>query len=127
MMIRDRTNFLGLQDAAGLKRRLARLGICLAHFAEEMQVRGHYNSGVDMRCGRDVNFIGEVIGEKANGDLALPVRVLINRSGDDAFLKIRRHLREEVGGNELHFSFETASAESAANRKAVDGVHVKSV
>ena len=89
-------NDSGLQDAAAFERRLARFGVGLAHFAEEVQVCRHYDSGAEMGCRREMNFVGEVIGEETHGDLALAVRVLVNRSGDDAFLKVRRHFGEKV-------------------------------
>src|ERR1700689_2826835 len=80
-----------------------------------------------MCCRREVDLIGEVIGEETHGDLTLAVRVLVDRSSDNAFLKVGSHLGKEVRSDELYFSFETARAESAANRKAVDGVHIKPV
>src|ERR1700730_17345489 len=92
-----------------------------------MQVRGHHDSGAEMRCRREVHPVGEVIGEQTHGDLTLAVRVLVNRGADDTFLKVRRHLGKEVRGDELYFSFETARTESAADRKTVDRVHIKSV
>src|ERR1700688_219646 len=83
---------LGLQDGAALENWLARLGFDGSHFAEEMQVRGHHDSGAEMRCRREVNPVGEIVGEETHGDLTLAVRVLVNRSGDDSFLKVRSHL-----------------------------------
>ena len=80
-----------------------------------------------MGCRRQMDFVGEVIGEETDGDLALAVRVLVNRGGDDAFLKVRSHLGEKVCRDELYFSFEAARTECAANGKAINGIHIKSV
>src|ERR1700675_974450 len=80
-----------------------------------------------MRGRREVNAVGEVVGEETHRDLTLAVGVLVNRGGDNSFLKVRSHLGEEVRGDELYFSFETARSEGAAHRKAVDRVYIKSV
>src|SRR5208282_1862005 len=80
-----------------------------------------------MCCRGEMDFVCEVVCKETHGDLALTVRVLVNRGGDDSFLEVRSHLGEEVRGDELYFSFKSARAESAANRKAVDGVHIKAI
>src|SRR5277367_333845 len=100
----DRTGFLVgpilcLQDAPALVRRLARFRVCLAHFAEQVQVRGHYDSRAEMRSGRGLNTVGEAIGEETHSDLALAIRVLVNRSGDDSLLKVQSHFGEEIRGD----------------------------
>jgi len=74
-----------------------------------------------------MNFVGEVVGEEADGDLALAVGVLVDRSGDDSFLEVGSHFREEVGGDELYFSFETMFAQGAADGEAVDRIHINSI
>lgn len=119
--------FSGLQDGAALEGSLARLGFRLAHLAEEMQVRGHHDSRAKMSRWRQMNLVGEVIGEEAYRDLPLAVRVLINRRGDDSFLKVGRHFRKKIRSDQLYFPLETMLSKRAAYRETVDRIYIKSV
>jgi hypothetical protein len=52
--------------------------------------------------------------------------LLVDRSPDDPFLEIRRHLREEVCGYQFYFSGKTSCSKGAVHRKTVDRIHIKS-
>ena len=72
------------------------------------------------------NLVSKVIRHEPDRQLALAVGLLIDRGGDDAFVKIRSHLREKIGGNQFHFSSQAMGSQGAAHRKTVHGIHVES-
>src|SRR5579859_84269 len=54
------------------------------------------------------------------------MRLLIDRGGDRALLKMRGHLRKQVGGDQFYFSSEAAFGERAADGQTVHGVDINS-
>src|SRR5208337_354883 len=68
-----------------------------SHLPEELQVGGHYDPGTEANHGRKGRLAHQVIRHEANCDLALTVRLLVNRGGNRSFLEVRSHFREQVG------------------------------
>src|SRR5215469_11205285 len=54
------------------------------------------------------------------------MRVLVDGGGDCAFLEIRGHFLEKIGGDEPHLSPQAACAECPADRQTIDGIHIYS-
>jgi len=71
-----------------------------------------------------MDTVGEVVGHEAYGQLTLAVRLLVDRCGDGPILKIGRHFREEVGGDQFYFSGQALRFQDTANRQAIDGIYV---
>src|ERR1035441_2422836 len=65
-----------------------------------------------------------MIRKKANCDLALPMRLMVDGRSDCALFEIWRHFEEEVARNQPHFSFKVPSPESAADRQAIDCIDI---
>src|SRR5690242_8449052 len=72
------------------------------------------------------NLVSKVIRHEPDRQLPLAVGLLIDRGGDDAFVKIRSHLREKIGGNQFHFSRQAMSSQRTAHRKTIDRIHIES-
>jgi hypothetical protein len=51
--------------------------------------------------------------------------LLVDRSRNDPFLEVRRHLREEIRGYQLYLPGKTSCPKGAAHRKTVDSIHIK--
>ena len=75
---------------------------------------------------RERYFAGQMIGHQPNRQLALTMWLLIDGSRDGSFLKVRGHFGEKIRSDQLGSSGQTSRAQSAANRKAIHGIHVQS-
>src|SRR5260370_2461278 len=91
-----------------------------------MQIGRHHEAWAQVHGRREMYFACEVAGHEPNGDLTLPMRLLVNRGRDGAILKVRRHFREQVCGDQLYSSREAPRSKRTADGQTVHGVHVKS-
>ena len=67
-----------------------------------------------------------MIRHETDGDLSLPVRLVVDGRSDCALFEVGRHFHEKVARNQLHFSFKVRCSESAADRQAVHCIDVDS-
>jgi len=93
--------------------------------AKGLEVGAHYDLRTQIISGRQWPSVGQVIHGKANCDLALDVRPLMDRSKDGAFFEIRDHFFEEVSCNQSHLSVQCAGANGVTDGQAVGGAHVQ--
>src|SRR5690242_19593374 len=114
-----------LQDSEFLQCGIVKLKVGQPHLAEQVQIRRHDYSRAEMDGRWKRNLAGQVVCHEPQRHLTLTMWLLVNRSGNDPLVKIRRHFREQVGRDEFHFSRQAMCSQGAAHRQTVDRVHVE--
>src|SRR6266700_2251414 len=108
------------------KHRLSFVHFVVLHFAEQLQVGSQNDTRIQITRVRDRQPVKEMVHQQADSNLALQVRVLINRRTDRALAQMRDHFWKEVRGDELHLVRASTVLKRAAYRQAVDRADVNS-
>src|ERR1700744_4354469 len=102
---------------------LGELQIGYSHFSKNVQIRRHNHARTQVHRRRKTHLRRQVIRKNSHRKLTLPVRLLVDRRGDRTLLKIRRHLRKKVRGNESDLARQSSRAKGSADRQAIHCVH----
>src|SRR5579864_1242986 len=73
---------------------------------------------------RETYLAGEMIRHSANGNLTLPVGLLVDGRCNCSLFEVRGHFHEKISSDELDLAAETSCTQGPAHREAVYGVYI---